>query len=188
MATDPGTRSPGHLFLRYSAGVSLHTTSLRFVDGVDLNDIATIRGDVNPWSDDVAACLPNTHSVNEWGIRSNEGTVLYAEAFAVPKVGTKGTGMPNYNSSTVYIEGHGNSIAAGSLFGHMGFRLFCGGCIIFTPGLKRLVIASDPNFQRLADNLNLSTRIFADFYGQKGDVAAYAPVQFNAHAQRVLGC
>lgn len=188
MATDPGTRSPGHMFLTYTSPSATHTVSARLVDGVDLDDITTLRTESVLWANALKAMLPNTHKVTEFGLRSNEGTILYRETYAVAFTGTHGTTGENWASYTVYIEGTGNSIGAGFEFGHMGFRAFVGAAYQPVAGTKALPITTDAGSSGMKTMLDGSTIIFADFYGQKGDVRSQMPVQFNAHAQRRLGC
>ena len=186
--TDPGTRSPGHLGLIYTHATTsaVHTSFIRLVVGVDLNDWTSLAADAATWATALHTAIGGDTVLTDWALKDNAGRLLHREPLAAPLAGTI-SGTNPWRSFTVTLVGTGNAISVAHAKGGILNRVFTGDAYDPVPGAKAITIAGHAGLVAVKAMFDASTRIFADFYGQKGDVHATAPVQLNAYAQRHRG-
>lgn len=188
--TDPGTRSPGHIFWRYTHAGKPRTMSCRLVNSADLVDLTAIRAAAFGFASDIAVCLPNTVVIPSWGIKGNDGHSEIEESFISPIAGTVGVavGLDDFFSTTLTIEGRGGATTIGGASGRALIRFHVGGTLQPLQGKKLYTLSElGLGYVTLLSNLNDNTVFFADYYGQKADAIGSLPYQFNAHTQRKDG-
>jgi len=188
---DPGTRSPGHVFVQYTHQGKQRTFSMRLQAGVDPSMITAIKTDLEPIAAFFAACMPLSSLIYGFGLKGNDGSVRYRGFFDTAKPGLRGVsgGQLDWLSTTITLQGRGGAIAFGDASGVALTRFHIGGIVPMLPGSKYVSLAlTGTYFTDLQTALNLDTKFFADFYGQKADVSDRAPIQFNAHTQAEDGC
>jgi len=189
MSTDPGTRSPGHLVIFYNdRGVS-HSCSVALVADVDLGDIAQLRTNAADLAAEIAPCLPSNRTITGWGIRPAGGGSTYTESFPTPIAGSSGTdsGTQDFYSYTFTLMGRAAGTGVGGARGSTRLVLHVGNAHIIPVGGLIWIGALPLAEQNLVDFLAASTRMFADYFGQKADFTGRMTVQFNAHTQRTAG-
>jgi len=186
---DPETRSPGHLFLRYTHVGKPRSLSMRLTNTVDLVDISALAVEANSLAGYFAACMPTTVSFTSWGLKDNDGLETYEASLSDPPSGALSVlvGLDDYYSTTLSLVGRGGATSIGYASGRALTRFHVGGTIQPTQGMKNVNTAVEMYYAGLQLALNDSTRFFADFYGQKADVVSLMPFQFNAAIQRKDG-
>lgn len=183
------SRSPAKLYVAYTTNTIPHTISVNLQQGVDIQDITTLRNDAVRFAEHLRDCVTPRVVYVAWGLRAQGGGQLWSEGFSAPYVGnlTPPLGAVQWNSNTVRIEGKAAGITVGGDAGRTSFELFVSDSVLMEPGRQGLDMTTLPQWDALRDWINLSTRLFCDLFGQKADVANQAPLQFNAHAQRKHG-
>jgi hypothetical protein len=186
--TMPGV-SPAKLFIAYTTNLNPHTLSVNLQESVDIQDTLTLSLNAVQLATALAGCCTPSVRFNGWGLRALTGGQLYAASFAAPIVGglTPPINSSPFNSNTVRVEGKAAGIAVGAPAGRTSFELFVSDSLIMVPGDQYLDMSADVHWAAVKAILDGSTRLFCDLFGQKADVANLAPVQFNAHEQRVHG-
>lgn len=189
MATDPGTRSPGRLFIEYNDRGLVHTCGVRLVAGTDIQTVTDLRADATALATALAAALPSNRTITGWGLRLAEGGPSYTEAFPDPIPGTHATisGNPDYFSATVSLGGRSAGTGVGSARGSSRIVLFTGNAYSMAVGAVIVTGTLDPALVSLIAVLAESTRMWADFYGQKEDFTGRVTLQFNAAIQKSKG-
>lgn len=187
MATDPGTRSPGHLYLMYSVGGYIHRISLALVNGVDIEDVAALRTDAAAFADVFKGVLGGDSSILAWGVAPTGMSTGYEEPFSPAIVGTHASSSPTYYSLTLTMSGNGTATSVGGAKGKTRVVWFTGGTLHPTAGTKQIPNTAEAPFVALANWLHTNLRCFADFYGQKAEPKSYVTCQFNARIQRTHG-
>lgn len=191
----PPTRTPGSLKLLYKHAGLDHKMTVNLLANVDINDFVARRGDANQLADLVADVVPNSVTIGGWGLYTRPGVgtppqLIYQESFPNGIIGAAApvTGYRDYNSNTVTLTGRGTPGGPGYAAGEMRLVVFCGIAIRPEPGEKSRPIANlTSDWVLLQQFLDSSPNLWADFYGQKGHTRPLAPLQFNAHVQRVHG-
>lgn len=187
MATDPGTRSPGKLCLVYTSAGRQHECSVRFINGVDINDIATIRTNATTLAGLVKAILPVAASITAWRVKDPAGTRLYEEAFSPVIAGThNATGNP-WVSATLTITGKGVPIDLAHASGQCRFVVYTSNSYQWAAGARYVASSQDASLQALVDHMHSNLRYFADFFGQHAEPRSTVQVQFNAYTQKRYG-
>lgn len=187
MAVDPGTRSPGKLYLIYSVDGLTHRAGLNFIDGVDIEDISAARADATAFAAVFKGVIPTTASISGWGVAPAGMSVGYEEPFSPVIAGTHATSGPAMHSRTGTMSGNGVATTVAGAKGKT--RLVFVGSNAFppVPGLKKITNSTDASLVALANYLHTNLRMFADFYGQHAEPKTYITVQFNAKLQRTQG-
>jgi len=189
MATDPGTRSPGRLFIAYNDRGLEHSCGVRLVAGTDIQGVTDLRTDATDFANALAAALPVNRTITGWGLRLATGGPSYTEAFPDPIPGTHGfnASVPDYYSATVTLDGRSAGTGVGAARGNSRIVLFTGNAYNMAVGQTIMVGTVDPALVSLAFILGESTRLWADFYGQKIDWTGRVTLQFNAAIQKSKG-
>lgn len=187
MPTDPGTRSPGFLTLVYSHAGDNHEASVRFINGVDLNDVTAIRTDASNLAAAVKVVLPPTCVINAWRIKDPNHVRLYEEAFSPTIAGTHATSGNDWRSSTCTITGKGVSTGVTVASGQCRLELFTGHAHQPIAGEKFFLASSDASWNTLVTLLHTNLRYWADYFGQHAEPRQAITVQFNAAVQRRKG-
>lgn len=186
----PGTISPGKLFIQYVDTLTgyKHRVSWRLYAGVDITILPILRAEAILLKTALVACVISNLTFTEWGILSPSGSVLYAEGFTPVVAGTHPLLMSYaFKSPTVRIEGTAHPPFPGACFGRTNFVVFHQGALKYIVGQKSFDLGTDVGFAALVAAVNASTILPADLFGQPAIMNLLAPVQFNAHAQRVEG-
>lgn len=189
---DPGTRSPGRLVLVYvdNAFSIRHSMGWHFIAGAVITDIVNIRIEANRLAVLAGKCVTSDYTFVDWEIRTPDGNLFYTEPLSPIQVGSHGqaTGALRWRSQTLDFEGHGQPGVPGGCHGRISFKMFIGGALLYGVGQKTFAISGDAQMDAFrVTGLNASTWVPADYFGQQGDILPTANVQYNAHAQKVLG-
>jgi len=184
--TDPGTRSPGNLFLAYTLNAIQHKVKVRYITGVDMEDVSAARGDADAFAAVFKACLSNSESIGGWGLSDPAGLELYSEPFSPVIVGTIGASAVS-NSHTITLSGLGVPTGVGGAKGKTRVMIFEGGVINSAMGVKTSLVAAHAGLTGLQAWLHSNLRCFADYYGQHAEPKTYVTHQWNARAQRIHG-
>ena len=187
MATDPGTRSPGKLALVYTTAGRQHEASVRFLTGVDINDITTIRTNATTLAGLVKAVLPVASQITAWRIKDPNGLRLYEEAFSPVIAGTHSASGNAWVSTTITITGKGVPIDLAHAAGQCRFPIYTSNAYAFGAGTRFINSNFDASLQALVDHMHSNLRYFADFFGQHAEPRSTVTVQFNAYTQRKYG-
>jgi hypothetical protein len=186
--TAPPTLSPGKLALVYNYLSITHQASVNFVNGVDLDDIASIQTDAETLATYTGEVLPAPARITGYKVLSPTGQVLYRGSFSGPVLGSHGSdpGFPAFYSPTLKIMGRGapTTLLTGS--GHCSYLLFTRNAYPFVVGEKELPVFDTP-LAALMTQLNTNLRVWADFYGQHADTTGEVFTQFHAHEQKRNG-
>ena len=187
MPTDPGTRSPGFLTLVYSHAGDNHEASVRFINGVDLNDVTSIRTDANNLAAAVKAVLPSTCVINAWRIKDPNHVRLYEEAFSPTIAGTHTASGNDWRSFTATVTGKGVSTGVTVASGQCRLELFTGSAHQPAAGEKFFLASGDTGWSALTTLLHSNLRYWADYFGQHAEPRQAITTQFNAAVQRRKG-
>lgn len=189
MATDPGTRSPGRLFIAYNDRGLDHTCGVRLVAGTDIQGVTDLRADAATFANALAAALPSNRTITGWGLRLSTGGPSYSEAFPDPIPGSHSQegAYLDYYSATVSLAGRSAGTGVGAARGSSRIVLFAGNAFPMAIGSTILTGTIPAALSSLAFVLGESTRLWADFYGQKVDWVGRVTVQFNAAIQKSKG-
>lgn len=189
MAVDPGSRSPGHLFLQYNDRGLDHTCSVALVDGVDIQLVTALETDATELAGYVAACLPPSCTITGWGVRPAGGGPTYTALFdpALPGTHSFDASFPAFYSATVTVMGRSAGTGVGAARGNTRIVLFTSNAYVLTPGELVMTGVLPAAIASLMFGLSSSTRYFADSYGQKADPTGRVTVQFNAMIQKSKG-
>ena len=187
MATDPGTRSPGSLYLRYNVGIDQHICAVKYINGVDIQALTPARADAVALATKLKDCLPlNNSSIVAWGLKDANGSPAYEEVFTTPYGGAKNGAGQMYASLTLTIPGLGVPTTVGGAKGKTRFVWFCGGAYL-APIRSKLYTPIPAEINAVIELLHSNLRYFADFYGQHAEPKARVTVEYNARIQKSLG-
>lgn len=189
MATDPGTRSPGKLFIKYNDRGLVHTCSVALVADTDIQGVTDLRADATSFAGALATCLPSNRTITGWGLRLSDGGPSYEEAFAdaIPGSHATDSGYPDYYSATVSVMGRSAGTGVGAARGSSRIVMFTGNAYPMPPAGQILIGTVPAAISSLVAILAASTRMWADFYGQKVDFTGRLTLQFNAAIQKSKG-
>jgi hypothetical protein len=187
MPTDPGTRSPGFLTLVYSHAGDNHEASVRFITGVDLNDVSAIRTDATNLAAAVRAVFPGSCTINAWRIKDPNHVRLYEEAFAPTLAGTHAAAGTDWRSITYTVTGKGVATGVTVASGQTRFELFTGNFKQPAAGDKFILASADTALAALVSLFHTNLRYFADYFGQHAEPRSAVTIQFNAAVQRRKG-
>lgn len=184
---DPGTRSPGFLTLVYTTAGRQHEASVRFINGVDLNDVSTIRTNATDLANQVKTVLPVGSTISAWRIKSPTGVRLYEEAFSPVIAGLHAAGGTASVSSTLTITGKGVPVTLEKASGQTRFVLYTGNAYVPPAGARYIASSTDASLLNLVALLHSNLRYYADYYGQHAEPRSTVQVQYNAYTQKRYG-
>lgn len=189
--TIPTTRSAGFIFLDYThvtQGLS-HRTHVRLSQTADPLDPITMAVEANTWSGQLQACLCPDFEITGWGTQDIDGAGLLQLAFPASLTGThvRVGGAEDYKARTLTITGRGVPAIVGLCKGPALSRMFIGSSLNFVPGQRFLSAGIDAAFDGLAQEFQVNSVIWFDYYGQKAGVRTTYPTQFHAYIQRRHG-
>lgn len=185
---DPTTRSPGHIYLRYSQLDIEHTMSCRLVGDIWPESFSTLQDDADNWAAAMGLVMSPAFNLYGWGLRDNDGHNVYESPLSSVVTGELSAyAGVEWKSTTLTALGRGTSLGAEYASGRALFRWYVGSAFIVAVGEKALYSATDSHLAGLQTFLNTNLNIFADFYGQKATCGGKFPFQYNAHAQRKHG-
>lgn len=188
MSVDPGTRSPGSLYLVYTNGGYNHRCSAHFVDGVDIEDVAAARTDANAFAAAFKQVIPSEATILAWGLHAAGTSIGYEEPFSPTIPGTHAASAPlGYYSLTATMSGNGVATTVSGAKGKTRFVWFPGKAFSVAPGIKQYANSVDAGLVALANFFHTNLRLYADFFGQHAEPKAYITVQFNARVQQTHG-
>jgi hypothetical protein len=186
----PGTTSPGKLFIEYTDATTgyKHRIAWRFITGVDLTNVSLLRTEVVRLKNLMIPCVTSNLLFSLWGITLPNGTTYYTEPFSPVVPGTHAQlASFGFKSMTVRIEGTAHPPSPGVCFGRTNCVVFHQGALSYRAGDKTHDLTLDAAYSAFVTGINASTYLPADMFGQQADMLFVAPVQFNAHAQKVVG-
>lgn len=185
MPTIPTTSSPGKLIITYSHLTDQHKCSYNLVDGHMPGDQAAADAMAHSVAVLMAGIMAHNQTISSYAITNAVGDEEFSgpitPAVPVPDV----TNDSGYKSASVCFGGRGMAGVPGNSRGQT--RVFIYNGDFPAPGTKKVDFINNQRYSAFAAGLNAHADVWADFYGQKAVSRGYATVQFNAHAQRVLG-
>lgn len=164
-----------------------HEASVRLVHGVDLDDIAALRTDAIEIAEAMQPLLTAAFTIVGWRVKDATHVRVYEEFFTTGYVGVHTSTLQEWKSFSLTLTGRGVSPTVTEARGQTRFPLYTGASYPPVAGEKWIDGTADVHWAGLVSTFNLSTRYFADMFGQKAVPRALVMAQFNAHVQRVHG-
>lgn len=187
--TDPGTRKPGRLVIRYAKGSIEHFMGANFQYPNDFSNLSAIRDEAQLFAEAAASMCANTVSFTDWKIVDNDGAELYGEPLTTIVVGALAVDNGRVTSESTTLAAHGKGAASDVGIKRGNTRTF-----VFTGYIRpsdwtdsQILPLTDGYDPSLIGFLNDSDLVGADFFGQKAVYQDNYDVQINAHYQKKYG-
>jgi len=180
----------GYAGIVYETNTHKHQAIMQLQAGANaLTDQEDIAAELELLAPLIAECMLTNTAITGFKIFNNEHVLLTEGLFSVDYPGQVGfnSDHPQFESTTLTFTGKGDALNISTPGGNAMLRFVCSGAFGHLVGLKQFSIFDTAQTQDLANALNSTNYVWADYYGSRATVRPLVSVQFNAALQKRLG-